>query len=85
MGTTTKISKWGNSFGIRIPVSVLRETGLEMDMQVHLDTEDRRRIIISRIDAPRKGTLAYLFKDYSGEPFETELIDLGGPTGEEKW
>jgi hypothetical protein len=31
------------------------------------------------------GTLEYLFKDYDGTSFQTELSDLGSPAGNEKW
>ena len=31
------------------------------------------------------GTIEYLFKDYSGENFKTELTNPVEPIGEEKW
>ncbi|MDR1481885.1 MAG: hypothetical protein LBI74_04605 [Synergistaceae bacterium] len=34
---------------------------------------------------PKPGTLEYLFRDYDGTSFKTELIDLGAPVGNEKW
>jgi hypothetical protein len=34
---------------------------------------------------PKRGTLEYLFRDYDGTSFQTELVDLGAPIGNEKW
>jgi hypothetical protein len=35
--------------------------------------------------SPKRGTLEYLFRDYDGTSFQTELADLGAPAGNEKW
>jgi hypothetical protein len=35
--------------------------------------------------SPKRGTLEYLFRDYDGTSFQTELVDLGAPVGNEKW
>jgi hypothetical protein len=42
-------------------------------------------LTISKLDTPREGTIEYLFKDYSGESFKTELTNPSEPIGEEKW
>ncbi|MDR1205220.1 MAG: hypothetical protein LBL26_07035 [Peptococcaceae bacterium] len=34
---------------------------------------------------PEPGTLEYLFRDYDGTSFQTELANLGAPAGNEKW
>jgi hypothetical protein len=34
---------------------------------------------------PKKGTIEYLFKDYSGQSFKTKLINPIKPAGKEKW
>jgi hypothetical protein len=34
---------------------------------------------------PKKGTLEYLFKDYTGESFKTTLVNPVKPVGKEKW
>ncbi|MCL2492902.1 MAG: AbrB/MazE/SpoVT family DNA-binding domain-containing protein [Clostridiales bacterium] len=85
MDNAVKITKWGNSLGIRIPASVLREAGLEMNDFVYVEADRAGRILINKKPAPKKGSLEYLFKDYSGERFDTELTDLGESVGEEKW
>jgi hypothetical protein len=40
---------------------------------------------VSRPETPREGTIEYLFKDYSGDKFRTELINPVEPVGKEKW
>jgi len=78
------ITKWGNSHALRIPSKMIKEIGIECNDKVYLETfEDR--IIISKAPTPKKGTLEYLFKDYSGESFKTTLINPTRPTGNEKW
>jgi len=37
------------------------------------------------VTTPKQGTLEYLFKDYKGGTFKTELIDLGESVGNEEW
>ena len=85
MDNAVKITKWGNSLGIRIPAPVLRKAKLELNDFVYIDTDRSGRILIDKKPALKKGTLEYLFKDYSGEQFNTGLVDLGDPVGEEKW
>jgi len=41
--------------------------------------------ILTKTPAPKQGTLEYLFKDYDGGSFQTELIDLGETVGNEQW
>ena len=85
MNNAVKITKWGNSQGIRIPAALLKEADMQMDDLVFIESDRAGRILINKRPGPRKGTIEYLFKDYSGESFKTELIDLGEPVGEEKW
>jgi len=42
-------------------------------------------IILTIAPSPKQRTLEYLFKDYNGGAFETEIIDLGETVGNEKW
>jgi len=82
---TVKITKWGNSQGIRIPADILRKAELEMNDLVYIEVNKPGNITLSKKSLPKKGTIEYLFKDYSGEEFTTELVDLGDSKGEEKW
>ena len=85
MANAVKISKWGNSLGIRIPAALLREVKMEVNDMVYIEADQGGRLVIDKKPAPKPGTIEYLFKDYSGEVFKTELIDLGDPVGDEKW
>jgi antitoxin component of MazEF toxin-antitoxin module len=84
LGRTVAIGSWGNSKGIRIPSDILKSLGLDIGDSVYLNAEDGK-ITISKTHAPKKGTLEYLFKDYKGDSFKTNLNDLGAPIGDEKW
>ena len=82
--TQALITKWGNSHALRIPSKIMKEMCLDNNDKVYLETSDDK-IIISKTPSPKKGTLEYLFKDYSGEPFKTTLINPVTPAGKEKW
>ena len=85
MDNMVKITKWGNSYGIRIPVAILRKAQLEMNDLAFIESDRPGTIQINKKPYPKKGTIEYLFKDYSGERFDVKPIDLGEPVGEEKW
>ena len=82
--TSAVITKWGNSHALRIPAKMLKEMGIASNDKVYLENSEDK-IIITKAPAPKKGTLEYLFKDYSGEPFKTELINPLEPVGNERW
>jgi hypothetical protein len=48
-----------------------------------MDEDDK--LAITEAPAPKKGTIEYLFKDYLGESFKTELVNPEEPVGEEQW
>lgn len=85
MPKVSVLSQWGNSKAIRIPVEVLEEAGLELSDKLFFEVDRDKRVILTKAPAPKPGTLEYLFKDYDGGSFETELVDLGEPVGKEKW
>jgi len=82
--TSAVITKWGNSHALRLPSKMVKELGIDCNDKVYLEA-DEDRIIISKAPKPKKGTLEYLFKDYSGESFKTVLINPLEPVGNEKW
>jgi len=81
---TAVITKWGNSHALRIPSKIIKTLGIESNDKVYLQT-DKDKIIIAKVPVPKKGTLEYLFKDYTGEPFKTDLVNPLEPEGSEKW
>jgi len=82
--TSAVITKWGNSHALRIPAKIVKALGIACDDKVYLEA-GKDRIVITKAPMPRKGTLEYLFKDYSGESFKTTLINPDKPVGNEKW
>ena len=85
MQEATVVSQWGNSKGIRVPVEVLRKAQVDLNDKLFFEVDENKRIILTKTPTPKKGTLEYLFKDYDGGSFQTELIDLGETIGNEKW
>jgi len=81
----TIVSQWGNSKGIRVPVEILRKAQIGLNDKLFFEVDKDKRIILTKSPAPKQGTLEYLFKDYTGGEFHTELVDLGEPVGGEKW
>jgi len=79
------VSQWGNSKGIRVPVEILRKAQIDLNDKLFFEVDENKRIILTRTPTPKKGTLEHLFKDYADGAFQTELIDLGESTGNEKW
>jgi len=85
MQEATVISQWGNSKGIRVPVEILRKAQVDLNDKLFFEVDDDKRIILTKAPTPKQGTLEYLFKDYDGGKFQTELAPLGEPKGNEKW
>ena len=82
--TSAVITMWGNSHAVRLPVKMVKDLGLSCNDKVYLETS-KDRLIITKVPTPQKGTLEYLFKDYSGESFNTSLVNPVKPLGNEKW
>ena len=78
------VSMWGNSHALRIPVEMIRQLGIHANDEVILELREDV-LTVSKPTTPREGTIEYLFKDYSGECFNTELINPIEPVGKEKW
>ena len=85
MQEATVVSRWGNSKGIRMPVEVVKKAQVDLNDKLFFEVDEDKRIILTKAPIPKQGTLEYLFKDYNGESFKTELIDLGESVGKEKW
>jgi antitoxin MazE len=85
MAAAAIVSKWGNSKGIRMPNEILKKANINLNDKLFFEVEMDGRVVLTKNPAPREGTLEYLFKDYNEPPFQTKLIDLGGPAGNEQW
>ena len=85
MQEATIVSQWGNSKAIRMPVEVLRKAQIDLNDRLFFEVDENKRVILTKAPTPQQGTLEYLFKDYNGGSFQTELVDLVEPAGNEKW
>ena len=77
-----KLQKWGNSYGIRIPNTLLKALNLKTNDIVDLIQEEDK-IIISKSEKNRI-SLADRFRQYNGENLAKEF-EWDEPTGREKW
>jgi antitoxin component of MazEF toxin-antitoxin module len=82
--TKATVSMWGNSQALRIPIEMTRQLGIRPNDEVVLEVRENV-LTVSKPATPREGTIEYLFKDYSGESFKTELTNPVEPVGNEQW
>ncbi len=78
----TKIQKWGNSLGLRIPRSFAAETQVEEGSTVDLSVENGRLVV--RPVRARKYLLRELLKGISAQNLHGE-VPTGGAVGRESW
>lgn len=81
MATTTQLSKWGNSLGLRLPKSVAREAQLDEGDTVQLSVDNGT--IVIRPSRPRD-SLDDLVRRITPQNRHHES-DWGGPLGDEVW
>ena len=78
----TKIVRWGNSLGLRIPKSFAEEMGVSDETPVDLSLEEGRLVI--RAAKPKILVLDDLLADVKKSNLHGET-DTGGPVGGEVW
>ena len=77
-----QVKEWGNSQGIRLPKSIMREAGIKLDDYLQIKAENGR-IILSRPFHHK--TLKERIAE-SGVPLVAmEEYDWGEPQGDEVW
>lgn len=82
---TTKVQKWGNSFAIRIPKGIVKETRLREGSSISFSIEGDN-IILNHSKKP-KYTLDELLKNFDKKT-QHESFDWGADVGKEileKW
>ncbi|KRL53927.1 AbrB/MazE/SpoVT family DNA-binding domain-containing protein [Furfurilactobacillus rossiae] len=82
-----KISKWGNSQGIRIPKAILSEIGITNldDAEVSMDVEQGKLVIMK---TKSESKIMSRFANFDYEKYlqdENRVADLGEPKGRELW
>ena len=78
----TKIQKWGNSLGLRIPKLFAEQAGIRVGSEVDLAVEDDQLII-----RPRRRP-KYVLSDLLDGVTEDNLhgeVGIGRPVGKEVW
>jgi antitoxin MazE len=78
----TKIQRWGNSLGLRIPRSFAEEAGVEAGSQVDLSVRDGDLIV--RATNRRTYRLSELLEKITAKNLHDE-VDTGEPMGREVW
>jgi len=78
----TRIQKWGNSLGLRIPKAFAEQAGVRAGSEVDLSLEDGELII--RPTREPKYDLAELVRDITEENVHAE-VETGPPVGREVW
>ena len=78
----TKIQKWGNSLGLRIPKSFAAEAQMEEGSTVDLSVADGELVV--KPLRPRKYVLRDLLRAVDAKNLHGE-VDAGDPVGREAW
>ena len=79
---TTRIQKWGNSYGLRIPKSIMEELAIQPDTRLDIQ-EENGRIVITPI-RDKKLTLDDLLTQITPDNLHGE-VDWGETAGKEAW
>ncbi len=91
---TTRIVKWGNSRGIRLPKPFLESLNMKDNDSVDVITENGTIIIKKSTSQRQHKTLKQRVEEFYGKDFETALkenpyeyeeLDWGEPVGGEIW
>ncbi len=78
----TKIQKWGNSFGVRIPMKIIENNFLGDGVPVKI-IENNNSIII-KYNQPKKVSLKKMLNKINPNNIHKE-IDMGDVCGSEIW
>lgn len=79
---TTKISTWGNSYGIRVPKGLLKDAGLKDGMEVSLELLTGGKIVVEALE--KFPSLKELLKSADPKNAHPEFW-IGEPQGKEIW
>ncbi len=78
----TKIQKWGNSLGLRIPRSLAQEAGVGAGSEVDVSIQDGDLVV--KPAERRKYRLEELLRKITSKNLHAE-VDAGAPVGREVW
>lgn len=77
-----RVQKWGNSFGIRIPSSILKSLDIKDNDLLTIEENDEK-IVITK-SKKNKISLVKRFNEYKGEDL-TSSFSWDKPVGKEIW
>lgn len=81
-----KVSKWGNSQGIRIPKSIFNELSINEGDELELNIVNDTIVINKIIPKTKNKTIIELFEGYEFDNNDlVKELDWGNPVGEEVW
>ena len=85
--TVTKISKWGNGYGIRVPIAALESFNLAEGSEVVLILQADGVKILPRMTSLVDMTLAEIMAGVTPETLSADNTDdlFGAPQGNEVW
>ena len=78
----TRVQKWGNSLGVRIPKSLADKIGIGRDASVQMMIEEGAIVIVPEREAA--WTLEALLAGVTDDNKPSEW-DTGAPEGDEPW
>jgi len=79
----TKIQKWGNSFGVRLPMEIINKKGLFDGASLQI-SEDKNNIILKYFPEKKKETLKNLLDKITPDNIHSEQ-EWGETQGKEIW
>lgn len=80
----TKVQKWGNSQGVRLSKSLLREAGMSVGDEVEIGVEGGSVVIVPVSRNRGKYQLDQLLSEIP-EGYRPGEAEWGGPEGNEVW
>lgn len=81
--TKTKINKWGNSYGVRLPIEVIEDNDLGDDSPV-LIVQNKKSVVIEFLPKDKKINKSDLIGKISKENLHSE-VEWGERQGNEIW
>lgn len=79
----TKLQKWGNSQGIRIPKKILEDFQISEGDNLDISVIDNKIIIKHTHKLPNKYSLNKLLSNYKAT--DEQELEWGNPVGKEEW
>jgi len=80
----TRVQKWGNSQGIRVPVSILGEVRISVGDEVDVTVQDGKIVVAPSQQVRGRYRLEELLAQIP-EGYEPAEEDWGAPVGREAW